>query len=236
VPVAELARRSRIEGVDSVLAADRAGAAAAVAHLVGLGHRRIALVCGPAALSTARERLAGYREALAAAGLAEDPSLVRLGTFRRPFGYDAALSLLTLPMPPTAILAASSELLIGALRAAHGHGVAIPQALSVVGFGDPDWFGVAHPAVTTVALPMAEMAAAAANQLLRRIEEERRSPRRDGPPMAAAGGPGARTGVHLHFEAPLLARGTTAPPAAPGTRGRRRGAGATAVPLPAGTG
>ncbi|MGH2352306.1 MAG: LacI family DNA-binding transcriptional regulator [Chloroflexota bacterium] len=209
VPVVALARRPSDDQVDSVVADDRTGAYAVAAHVLALGHRRVALVCGPRVLPTARGRLTGYQEALVAAGVAEDAPLIRLGPFGRAFGYEAALSLLALPDPPTAIIAASSELLTGVLRAAYGHGIVIPAALSIVGFGDPDWFALAHPPVTTVALPMAEMAAAAAQQLLRRIKE-----------AAQRGKPGAllsprRPGTHLTFEAPLLVRGTTAPPGGP---------------------
>lgn len=223
-PVVELARRSGSNAVDSVVADERAGAYAATMHLLGLGHQRIGFISGPLAFSTARERQAGYRQALAAAGCPEEPTLVRLGTFDRTFGHTAASELLSARHPPTAILAASNELLIGVMRAAYAHGAAIPESLSVIGFGNPDWFALAHPPVTTVALPMEEMAAAAAQHLLRRMRATA------GTPASQAGAtPPARPGVHLSFDAPLLVRGSTAPPRyAPGAARLPNGA----LPLP----
>jgi LacI family transcriptional regulator len=188
VPVVELGRRSENEGVHSVVAAERAGAVAATTHLLGLGHRRVAFIGGPDAHSTGRERLAGYRDALAGVGVPYDTALVHQGPLQHEFGYDASLAVLTHPDPPTAVVAASNQLVFGLLRAAAGLGIAVPEALSVVAFGHAHWFALANPPVTSVVVPIAEMAAAAAGLL-----------RRDAPRP-----------IHRVFDAPLVVRGTTA--------------------------
>lgn len=199
VPVVELVRRSAEQGVDSVLADERTGAAAATRHLLDLGHRRIAFICGPSTLSTGRERLAGYHQELAAAGISEDPALRRIGPYRRAFGYEALQALLDSTPPPTAVVAASNELLIGVLRAVYERRLTVPDELSIVGFGDPDWFGVAHPPITTVALPIAAMAAAAAQQIIRRLAGR----------AASRSSEVAAQPVHQQFATTLLVRDST---------------------------
>lgn len=202
--VVELGRRSENEGVSSVVAAERAGVVAATTHLLGLGHRRIALIGGPDAHSTGRERLAGYRDALAAADVSYDAALVRQGLLQHQFGYEASLAVLTQPDPPTAVVAASNQLVYGLLRAATGLAIAVPGALSIVAFGHAHWFALANPPVTSVVVPIAEMAVAAAALLRRHMEQ---APQRD---TSANGGAPVPRPIHLVFDAPLVVRGTAA--------------------------
>jgi LacI family transcriptional regulator len=219
VPVVELGRRAENDGVHSVVAAERPGAVAATTHLLGLGHGRIAFIGGPDVHSTGRERLAGYRDALAMAGVPYDPGLVRQGPLQHEFGYEAALAALTQPDPPTAVLAASNQLVFGLLRAAAGLGLSVPDALSVVAFGHAHWFAVANPPVTSVMVPIAEMAAAAAGLLRRHVELAMRQ--RDGAADPATADASGRP-IHQVFDAPLVVRGTTARPRPPGTRAGRQ--------------
>jgi LacI family transcriptional regulator len=118
---------------DTVLADNRAGAQRATEHLLARGHERIALVGDDAGLYTARERVAGYRAALAAAGAA-DPGLVRLGNHDAAAAEAAVASLLALGEEerPTAILAANNRNTVGAVRALAG----VPDRIALVGFDD----------------------------------------------------------------------------------------------------
>lgn len=113
-----------------------AGARAATAHLIGLGHRRIAWIDGPDASDAARDRLYGYRAALDTASIEVDPHLVRSGPFDAAQGALRARELLTAPHPPTAIMAADDELAIGALATARTLGIRVPEELSIMGFDD----------------------------------------------------------------------------------------------------
>jgi LacI family transcriptional regulator len=105
---------------DTVLVDDRGGARQAVAALLRAGHRRIGVVGGAPALRTAAERLAGWRDALGAAGLAEDDALVRLGVLDAAAAEAAAAALLGAPRPPTAVFALSGQLGPAVVRAAAG--------------------------------------------------------------------------------------------------------------------
>ena len=127
-----------------------AGARAATAHLIGLGHRRIAWIGGPDASDAARDRLYGYRAALDTAGIEVDPHLVRSGPFDAAQGALHARELLTAPHPPTAIMAADDELAIGALATARILGIRVPEELSIMGFDDTSQAAWTTPPLTTV--------------------------------------------------------------------------------------
>jgi LacI family transcriptional regulator len=119
---------------DAVLIDNAGGARHAVEHLLAQGHTRVACVSDDAELYTARERLAGYRAALAAAGVAEDAALVRTGNRSTAEGQAAVAQLLRLPRRerPTALLAANNRNTVGALRALAAH----ERRLALVGFDD----------------------------------------------------------------------------------------------------
>jgi LacI family transcriptional regulator, galactose operon repressor len=124
------------EGIDAdtVLLDNVGGARSAVEHLIAQGHTRIACVADAAELYTACERLAGYRDALSAAGLEEDPSLVVAGNRDAAAAHAAVAHLLGLPdkRRPTAIFAANNRNTVGALHAL----AARPRAVALVGFDD----------------------------------------------------------------------------------------------------
>jgi LacI family transcriptional regulator, repressor for deo operon, udp, cdd, tsx, nupC, and nupG len=114
----------------------------AVGHLTGLGHRRIALIGGltddPFHFSVPVDRYRGYRDALQAAGLEVDPSLVVPGNFSLEGGAEAMHVLLAHDDPPSAVFACSDEMAIGAMQVARDAGRRIPEDLSIVGFDDHD--------------------------------------------------------------------------------------------------
>ena len=129
VPVVLLNPRVEVEGCCSVAFENFSGARAAVAHLVGLGHREIAMIAGPQGNVDAEERLRGFRRALADAGLDPEAAPVIAGDFRESAGYEAGVGLLA------------------ALRAA---GKRVPRDIAVVGFDDIAMAGYLNPPLTTV--------------------------------------------------------------------------------------
>jgi LacI family transcriptional regulator len=165
-------------GVPSVGTTNWAGAYEATTHLLDRGHRRIALVTGPPHHLYARARVAGYRSALAAAGLEAAPELVRDGTYDRASGAELVRSLIRLPRPPTALFICSDHMAIGGLEVLADAGLAVPGDISVVGFDDLPEARWVSPPLTTVRQPLKEMGGSALRTLLRLVSgEELESPR-----------------------------------------------------------
>jgi len=136
-------------GVDNV-----AAAAAAVSHLIQLGHRRIAMLAGTFSGSDrSYARYQGYCAALAAHGLPSDPDLLVEVPYTIEEGIRGAQQLLAKPHRATSIFCANDLLAFGALRAALDHGLHVPNDLSIVGFDDSPMAAVTHPRLTTVAQP-----------------------------------------------------------------------------------
>ena len=114
----------------------------------------------------ATARLSGFRAALEAARIPLHPKYVRRGEFHHSDGLTEGRALLSLPVPPTAIFASSDGQALGVYEAARALGVAIPTELSVVGFDDLKIARWAGPALTTIRVPIAEMAEQAVQVLL----------------------------------------------------------------------
>ncbi|HEX8939232.1 MAG TPA: LacI family DNA-binding transcriptional regulator [Candidatus Limnocylindrales bacterium] len=158
--------------VPSVDVDNRAGARDAVAYLLGLGHRRIACVTNaPLAYTSAAERLAGYREALEAAGIDFDESLVEAGSFDAGSGH-AAMDALLRRTSFSAAFVASDVVALGALGAVRAAGGRVPRDLSVVGFDDISLAAYFDPPLTTIRVPAYDLGEAAGSALLARIAGE----------------------------------------------------------------
>ena len=144
----------RIEGHAFVGSEDRRGARLAVEHLLALGHRRFALLTASA---VHHDRLAGYREALEAAGI-EWAAVPRheLTADQPERGLEGARPALAAEPRPTALLAATDQLALGAIQAASEAGLHVPGDVSVVGFDDVPAAAWSHPALTTVRRPLFE--------------------------------------------------------------------------------
>ena len=133
------------------------GTASMVEALIALGHRRIAFLAGPTSLFVARQRLAGYRAGLEAAGLAYDPRLVVSTDFNLAAGVRAVDTLLAGDAPFTAIYAANDLLALGALQRLAELGVSVPDEVSVAGFDDIQPAATTAPSLSTVRLPLHEI-------------------------------------------------------------------------------
>jgi len=156
--------------IASVSSANTSGADQAMKHLLGLGHRRIAIITGPRGWVATEERRRGYHAARAAAGILPDPALEVESNFEIDGGEQAANVLLDLPEPPTAIFAFNDNHAIGAIRAARARDLRVPDDLSIVGFDDVEHATVVTPALTTVRQPLAEMWRTAVSLLMRLLE------------------------------------------------------------------
>jgi LacI family transcriptional regulator len=143
-----------------------AGARQLVDHLIGLGHRRIGMITETTDVSTARDRLRGYREALESAGVEFDPDLVVESSAIDPgVACDATLRLLTLPDAPTAIFAVNNIAVVGVVEAARQRNLEIPRDLALVCFDDIEHVSRLYPFLTVMAQP-AETFGTIATQLL----------------------------------------------------------------------
>lgn len=154
----------------SIVPDDHFGAALAVRHLAGLGHRRIGYINGPARWHTSQQRLAGYQDELTAHGLPLDPALMQPGDWEFEGGYSAARSLLALHDRPTAIFAANDLMALGAICAIQDAGLSVPRDIAIVGYDNRDFTTIFRPRITTVSMPVYDMGRAAAELLVRQIE------------------------------------------------------------------
>ncbi|MDO9397827.1 MAG: LacI family DNA-binding transcriptional regulator [Herbiconiux sp.] len=142
------------------------GAYTATEHLLGLGHREIAMIAGPSEVLFSRARADGFRAAALASGVEVPEERLVFAEFGYEAGRDAGLALLRSPNRPTAIFAASDEQALGVYEAARQCEVRIPADLSVVGFNDVPIAQWAAPPLTTVREPIVDMARHALDALL----------------------------------------------------------------------
>lgn len=182
--------------VSSIHVENRSASRLAVGHLIGMGHRRIAMIGGleddPFGFRVPVDRYAGYRDALEAAGLPVEPAMHVGGNFSMEGGAEAMHALLHLDPAPTAVFALSDEMAIGAMQVARDAGLRVPEDLSIIGFDDHDVS--AYIGLTTVRQDVVRLGERAAELLLDHIS-------------------GRVTDV-VHEVAPtrLVVRRTTAPP------------------------
>jgi len=181
---------------------NRAATYAMTQHLLALGHRRFALISAPTAGNDrSRERGAGVRTALAAAGLLLPDDAVRYGPIALESGTAAMHELLARKVRPTAVIATNDVFAVGAMLACREAGVRIPDDVSITGVDNTDLGATQTPGLTSIRTPISEVGCAAARQLLDRLE-----------------GRAVELQQRLPFE--LVTRGSTAPP--PSGKPRRR--------------
>ena len=176
-------------GVPQTIVDDLAGGRLAAGHLIGLGHRRIGFIGDmafarpPAGLgfTSSADRLRGYRQALAEAGIGFEAGLIRCGPHDAATAADQAAQLLMAHDPPTAIFAASDTQAIGVLAAAERLGVTVPGQLSVIGFDDIE--SAAFLGLSTVRQPLARSGTEGAQRLCALLRGERLRVRRSELPL-----------------------------------------------------
>lgn len=123
-------------------------------HLIDLGHERIAFISGPENTSTGRDRIAGFRDAMSAAGIHVDGDLIHAVPFRGTAGSDALAMLLHLPEPPTALIVANTAQVRSVLMRLKQSTVEVPHELSLIVFDDNPWTELVTPPLTAVRQPI----------------------------------------------------------------------------------
>jgi len=171
IPTVLLDREIDEANCDLVETAHLQGGMMATDHLIGLGHRRIACLAGPADLNSSAQRIEGWRTALDRSGLsAESADLLWHSDFSSQGGFSTMQSILASPLAPTAVFVCNDLMSIGALSAAHEAGVRVPQDLSLIGFDDIELARFASPALTTIAQPKQRIGIVAVDMVLERIQ------------------------------------------------------------------
>ena len=158
-----------VPDVPSVRADHRGGGIEITRYLIGLGHRRIALLTGLSALLPSTERLAGYQQAHVEAGIPVDPDLVRPQLHGSGSPFSDVCQLLQGPERPTAIITLGTHMLAGVMEALASNDLRYPQDISLVCIGDTDLARHATPAISTLTWDLAEVGRMAARALLGRI-------------------------------------------------------------------
>lgn len=160
------------EFVHSVMIANEDGSRAATEHLIELGHWRIAYVGDRSGYQTDTERLKGYKQALAEAGIEFAAELAVLGNGRPEGSLAAVDGLLKMANPPTAVCCYNDMTALGAMRAIRARGLRVPEDVSVTGFDDLFFAEYLEPALTTVRQPMRRMGEMAMENLLKLMSGE----------------------------------------------------------------
>jgi LacI family transcriptional regulator len=164
--------RTAPAGSNGIVVENREAARRAVEHLIGLGHRRIAHITGDPVMTDARARLAGYLDALRAAGLTPDARLVVEGGFLVGGGARGVDELRAREAEFTAVFVANDVMAPSALLALVRHGLEVPADVSVVGFDDDEQSPWLRPPLTTVRQPLFDIGWRAARGALRLLDGE----------------------------------------------------------------
>jgi LacI family transcriptional regulator len=169
-PVVLVATLANASTMPTLVVDNAAGARGAVEHLLDLGHRRIGQVAGPRQHPCCRDRSAGYRSALRAAGLKPDPALTVRGGLDGTGVRPKVKDMLSTAHRPTAVFAHTDYAAFEVMAAAEDCGLRVPEDLSVVGFDDIESASHVRPALTTVRQPFHELGERAAQLLLTAVE------------------------------------------------------------------
>lgn len=165
LPCARIAGSTGTGGIN-MPTPERASGRMVADHLTALGHRRIAVITPPPTHKAALERVEGFREGLAAAGVAIDETLFVAGSFDFASGIAAGAQLLNQTERPTAIFATNDDMALGVLTLAHDLGLRVPEDLSVAGFDDTPASLTSWPPLTTVRQPLEHMGRAAIDAIV----------------------------------------------------------------------
>lgn len=171
-PVVLAVRKMESENYNYVVLDNFKGAKDITEYLLGLGHRKVAIITGPSYISTGLDRLNGYKAALKEKGIKPVQSYIFQGAFARSTGFEGARNLLALPDPPEAILAATDDITLGAIDAIVEKGLRIPQDIALVGFDDTALVSSKMIQLTTVDHRQYQMGNMASQILIDYIERE----------------------------------------------------------------
>ncbi len=193
VPVVAVDPHTGPSGIPMIDSDNRGGAVLATEHLIALGHRRIGFLGGREDLDSAQQREEGFRQAMDAAGISVDESLVAVGGYRPETADGPARTLLDRAEPPTAVFAANDLSAIQVMTVARGLGMSLPEDLSVIGFDNVPESALATPPLTTINQPLQRMGSEALRLLVDLIDGRERP-------------------AHLRLPTELVMRASCAPP------------------------
>lgn len=192
VPYVVIDRLPHSCNADTIAVDNEQAATEAAAYLVGLGHRRLLVVATTLSLANIRERCAGITVFCVQAGLPE-PTVLEVGHHAEE-GPEVLTEMLTGSEAPTAIIALTNSITLGALRCLHQSGCAVPGDVSLVGYDDYAWMRATHPPITAISQPVDALGAQAWSRLMHRIAGESTAP------------------MQVRLSCTLVVRGSTAPP------------------------
>lgn len=176
VPHVQLVRHCEKLGSDWFGIADDEAMRLGVEHLAALGHRRLAYIGSAVTISTGAKRLEGFLRALREYGLDRATAVTEAGGCDAEFGHAAMARILSLRQRPTGVVTAGARISAGAYACAREHGIGIPAELSFIGFSDAPaqrWWG---DGLTTIGLPVEDIATAAMDCLMRRADKRGQAP------------------------------------------------------------
>jgi len=161
------------EDISYVCADGRKGTYEATRYLINSGRKRIAYIKGTDEYQVGLNRFEGYRQAMEDANLSVDESLVYSGDFKMTSGFEAATYFMQQENKPDAIMAATDFMVIGALNYLNQHGISVPGQVAVVGFDNLTRTAETNPPLTTIELPLNQMATNAIETLIHQIENDK---------------------------------------------------------------
>ncbi len=164
IPFARIGSKAQDEGMP-ILMDDEGAAVNATRHLIARGHRRIGMIAGSADYNLSGWRIDGWKVAMAEAGLPTD-DLLHAGDFTYASGERAALALLALPAPPTAIIASSDQMTLAALEVARKAGLTVPHDLSLISFDNTPMMQFTQPQLTAIDQPIAATVSKAVEMII----------------------------------------------------------------------
>nr|WP_314093730.1 LacI family DNA-binding transcriptional regulator [uncultured Shinella sp.] len=190
VPLVLIDRVAEDVESDHVVVDNEGGARKAVEYLIAMGHSRIGLLQDDMRIFTSRERMTGYRTALAAGGIEQDDRLIAVSQSTVEHAVDATIRLFSQKVPPTALFTVDSLMTQGALLAFRSMGISIPHNVSLIGFDDFNLATFTDPQITVVSQPVSEIGRAAARLLFDRLSGKSDPPQK------------------IRFETKLIVRGS----------------------------
>ena len=158
--------------LDSVTVDTRQGAYLAVELLIQRGYKRIGFLGGPPSVSTANDKLAGYRAALQDYGLPADEGLILSGDYTEASGRELGRRLINLPGRPDAVLVANNLMTLGFFTVVREYGLRVPHEIAFIGFDDRQWAWLVTPPITMIEQPTYELGHIATQMLLERVTGE----------------------------------------------------------------
>ena len=169
VPIIQVDRMIQGVDCDAILSDNTDVSYTAVSRLIHDGHKRIALISGPASVLTARERMVGYLRALSDHNIPYDDTLVCTGKYSFTTGHQSFHSLMQLPNPPTAVFCVNYDMSLGVITAAQELGFHIPKDISVLGFDCVELCTLMSPSIPVIRQPDSEIGKTAGAYLLERL-------------------------------------------------------------------